>query len=95
MHCVLECGAGEARAWRAGSVVVEPLCGRGGIHHGGKAGGEEEKEESVEKPGVASREGSAPLPVSRTRTRAPLYFFHPRDRDGRGRANVLEDSGIG
>ena len=39
-------------------------------------------------------ERSARLCVSRTRTRAPLYFFHPRDRDSRGRANVQEDKGI-
>ena len=36
---------------------------------------------------------ASPLPVSHTRTRAPLYFFHLRDRDSHGRAIVQKDTG--
>ena len=37
---------------------------------------------------------AAPLPVSRTRKRAPLYFFRQRERDNSGQANMQEETGI-
>ena len=40
------------------------------------------------------RGGRASL-VSRRRTRALFHVFRPHDRDGRGRANVQDDMGIG
>ena len=73
------------RRWRCGTRAPGHASKRGETTGGGQKA--ETKDFVFER--------SARLCVSRTRTRAPLYFFHPRDRDSRGRANVQEDKGRG
>ena len=87
-------GASEGvRAWFGGDGGA--VRGRRDMRARGIRGGRERTARSSAKyKDLCMVSWPAPLPVSRARTRAALYFFRPRERDSSGRASVQEDNGI-